>query len=255
MNSVDGRERQLFIAESVRRDGRVQVRSLARSFACSEMTVRRDLEILEAAGVLRRVHGGAVGLFLGAEETPFELRALQRTEAKRAIAAATAGLLADGETVVLDAGTTAVEIARAIRDRRLTVMPLAVRPLTELLDRDHIRLLIPGGELRPGEQSFIGKLAETAFEHLRFDTCVLSSCGVDSRQGVTDHLLSEAAVKRTAARAAQRIILAVDASKLGKVAFGHICDLEVIDIVVTDSAASEQAIQELGDAGVDVRIA
>ncbi|HEV2376146.1 MAG TPA: DeoR/GlpR family DNA-binding transcription regulator [Streptosporangiaceae bacterium] len=255
MNNMDGRERQLAIAESVRRDGRVQVKALAEVFRCSEMTVRRDLEALEATGLLRRVHGGAVRLFLGAEDTPFELRALERTEAKRAVAAAVAGLLIDGETVVLDGGTTAVEIARAVRDRRLTVMPLALRPLTELLDLEQVQVLVPGGEVRPGEHSFTGSLAEAAFEHLRFDTCVLSSCGVDVRQGVTDNLLSEVAVKRAAAASAQRIILAVDSSKLGKVAFGHICPVTAIDVLVTDSSASPQAVQELRDADIDVRIA
>jgi DeoR/GlpR family transcriptional regulator of sugar metabolism len=255
MNTVNGRERQLAIAELVGRDGRVQVRPLAQWLACSEMTVRRDLEALEATGVLRRVHGGAVRLILGAEETPFELRALQRVAAKQAIATVVARLLADGETVVLDGGTTALEIARAIRDRQLTVMPLAVRTLAGLLDRDGIRLLVPGGEVRAGEQSFVGSLAEAAFEQLRFDTCVLSSCGIDSRQGVTENLLSEAAVKRTAANAAQRVIVAVDASKLGTVAFGHICAVTDVDIVVTDSEASAHVVQELRDADVDVRIA
>jgi DeoR/GlpR family transcriptional regulator of sugar metabolism len=219
------------------------------------MTVRRDLEALEATGLLRRVHGGAVPLVLGAEETPFDLRALERADAKRAVAATVAGLLADGETVVLDSGTTAVEVARAIRDRRMTVMPLSLRPLAELLDQDKSRVLVPGGEVRPGERSFTGSLAEAAFEHLRFDTCVLTSCGVDLRQGVTDNLLSEVSVKRAAARSAQRIILAVDASKLGKVAFGHICDVTDVDVFVTDSAASPHVIQELRDADIDVRIA
>jgi DeoR/GlpR family transcriptional regulator of sugar metabolism len=252
---MDSRQRQLAIAESVQREGQVRVQSLAKTLGCSEMTVRRDLEALEATHLLRRVHGGAVRLFLGAEETPFEVRALQRAEAKQAIAAATADLITDGETLVLDGGTTAVQIARAVRARRLTVMPLALRPLTELLGQDQIRLLVPGGELRPGEQSFTGNLAEAAFDHLRFDTCVLSACAVDVRQGVTENLLSEAAVKRAAARVAQRIILAVDSSKLATVAFGHVCAITDVDIVVTDSEASGQVIQELRDADVDVRIA
>lgn len=255
MNTVESRARQLAIADLVRRDGRAQVRPLAQALACSEMTIRRDLEALEAAGVLRRVHGGAVRLVLGAQETPFELRALQNVRAKEAIAAVVAGLLADGETVVLDGGTTAVRIAAAIRDRHLTVMPLAVRPMIELLDRDGITLLVPGGEVRAGEQSFNGSLAEAAFDRLRFDTCVLSGCGIDPRQGVTEHMLGEAAVKRAAVRAAQRVIVAADASKLGTVTFGHVCPVSDIDTLVTDANASAKVVTDLREVGVDVRIA
>jgi DeoR/GlpR family transcriptional regulator of sugar metabolism len=255
MNIMDSRARQLAIADVIRRDGQAQVRSLAHALACSEMTIRRDLEALEAVGVLRRVHGGAVRAVLGAQETPFELRAVQNVQAKQAIAGVVADLLADGETVVLDGGTTAVRIAEAICDRQLTVMPLAVRPMIELLDRDRIRLMVPGGEVRIGEQSFSGSLAEAAFDRLRFDTCVLSGCGVDPRQGVTAHLLSEAAVKRAAVAAAQRLIVAADASKLGTVTFGHVCPVSDIDILVTDATASTQLVMDLREAGVDVRVA
>ena len=89
------------------------------------MTVRRDLESLERSGGLRRVHGGAASVFLSAEETPYGIRALESSEAKATLGAAAASLLADGETVILDGGTTAMEVARALRSRRLTVMPLA----------------------------------------------------------------------------------------------------------------------------------
>jgi len=252
---VNSGERQLAITDAVRRDGKVQVTGLAALLGCSEMTVRRDLEALEAAKVLRRVHGGAVRMFLGAEETPFDLRVGQRASAKKAVADAAAELLTDGETLILDGGTTALEIARRIRNRRLTVMPLSLRPLPELLDREQIRVLLPGGEVRPGEHTFLGDMAEASFDQLHFDTCLLSSCGIDVKEGVTDTLLSEVAVKRAAARAAQRIVLAVDSAKLGKVAFGRICAATDVDIVVTDAAATEQALAELRAASIDVHVA
>lgn len=228
---------------------------LAAELGCSDMTVRRDLESLERDGVLRRVHGGAVRSALGAEETPYAVRALQQVAAKSAIGAAAAALLVDGETVVVDGGSTALEVARSLQDRRLTVMPLALRPAIELCDHPGIRLILPGGEVRPGELSFTGSLADPAFAALRFDACILGICGIDPDAGVTTHLLAEATVKRAAVTASRRVIAVADSEKLGRVAFGHVCPLAHVDVLVTDATADEEAVQALARAGVDVRIA
>jgi DeoR/GlpR family transcriptional regulator of sugar metabolism len=250
---MDVQLRQQMILRSVQERSRVQVGELAEELGCSEMTVRRDLESLERNGGLRRVHGGAVSVFLSAEETPYGIRALEHTGPKAAIGAAAADLLADGETVILDGGTTAMQVARSLRSRRMTVMPLALRPVFELHECPGIKLLLPGGEVRPGELSLTGSLTEGAFSQLRFDTCVMGPCGIDATAGLTTHLLAETVVKRAAARASQRVIAVADSSKLGRVAFGHVCDLADVDIVVTDAAADEQTVMELVAAGVDVR--
>jgi DeoR/GlpR family transcriptional regulator of sugar metabolism len=246
--------RQQRILEELERDGEVQVGLLAEVLDCSEMTIRRDLESLERSGGLRRVHGGAVGVYLSAEETPYGIRALQSTDAKTAIGAAAAGLLADGETVILDGGTTAMEVALAIRRRRMTVMPLSLRPVFELHDCPNIRLLVPGGEVRPGELSAIGSLTESSLSGLRFDTYLMSACGIDVKAGVTSHLLAETAVKRAALKASQRVVVIADSSKLDRVAFGHVCDLDEIDVLLTDEAADGNIVGELIQAGVDVRL-
>ena len=250
---MDVQLRHQMIMEALRQRSPVLVGELAIALGCSEMTVRRDLESLERSGGLRRVHGGATSVFLSAEETPYGIRALESYEAKAAIGAAAANLLADGETVILDGGTTAMEVARALRDRRLTVMPLALRPVFELHECPGITLLLPGGEVRPGELSLTGSLTEPSFSLLRFDTCVMGPTGIDAKAGVTTHLLAETAVKRAAAKASQRVVAVADSSKLGRVAFGHVCDLDDIDIVVTDAEADPQTVDELRAAGVDVR--
>jgi len=250
---MDVQLRHQMIMEALRQRSPVLVGELAVTLGCSEMTVRRDLESLERSGGLRRVHGGAASVFLSAEETPYGIRALESHEAKATIGAAAASLLADGETVILDGGTTAMEVARALRNRRMTVMPLALRPVFELHECPGITLLLPGGEVRPGELSLTGSLTEPSFSQLRFDTCVLGPCGIDAKAGITTHLLAETAVKRAAARASQRVVAVADSSKLGRVAFGHVCDLDDIDIVVTDAAADQQIVDELRAAEVDVR--
>jgi DeoR/GlpR family transcriptional regulator of sugar metabolism len=253
LNSVDVQIRHRMIIETLRQRSPVLVGELAVALGCSEMTVRRDLESLERSGGLRRVHGGAASVFLSAEETPYGIRALESHEAKATIGAAAASLLADGETVILDGGTTAMEVARALRDRRMTVMPLALRPVFELHECPGIKLLLPGGEVRPGELSLTGSLTEPSFSQLRFDTCVMGPCGIDAKAGITTHLLAETAVKRAAARASQRVVAVADSSKLGRVAFGHVCDLDAIDMLVTDAEADQQIVDELRAAGVDVR--
>jgi DeoR/GlpR family transcriptional regulator of sugar metabolism len=250
---MDVHIRHQLILQSLEQHSEVQVSTLATELDCSEMTVRRDLETLERIGGLRRVHGGAVRMYLSAEEAPYGIRALENTDKKAAIGRATADLLAEGETVILDGGSTSMEVARSLRNRRMTVMPLALRPVFELDGCPGIRLLLPGGEVRPSELSLIGSLTECAFTELRYDTFVMGICGIDVKAGVTTHLLAEAAVKRAAARTARRVIAVADASKLGQVAFGHVCDLADLDIVVTDATADDRTIDELTLAGVDVR--
>ncbi len=250
---MDVQTRHQMIMQALRQHSPVLVGELAAALDCSEMTVRRDLESLEREGGLRRVHGGAASVFLSAEETPYGIRALEASEAKATIGAAAAGLLSDGETVILDGGTTAMEVARALSNRRMTVMPLALRPVFELHEYPGIKLLLPGGEVRPGELSLTGSLTEPAFAMLRFDTCIMGPCGIDAKAGITTHLLAETAVKRAAAKAAQRVIAVADSSKLGRVAFGHVCDLDDIDIVLTDAGADPQVVDALRMAGVDVR--
>jgi DeoR/GlpR family transcriptional regulator of sugar metabolism len=135
----------------------------------------------------------------------------------------------------------------------MTVMPLALRPVFELHECAGIKLLLPGGEVRPGELSLTGSLSQAAFSELRFDTCIMGPCGIDVDAGITTHLLAEMVVKRAAARASQRVIAVADSSKLGRVAFGHVCDLAEIDILVTDAGADQQVVDQLRFAGVDVR--
>ena len=132
-------------------------------------------------------------------------------------------------------------------------MPLALRPIFELHDAPEIRLLVPGGEVRPTELSFVGDLTSNAFAELRFDTYVMSLCGFDVTAGVTVHHLAEAVVKRAAASASRRVIAVADASKIGRVAFGHICDVGVVDVLITDGEADQQAVEDLRRAGIDVR--
>jgi DeoR/GlpR family transcriptional regulator of sugar metabolism len=251
---MDGTGRRRRIVEALSESEEVQVAALAAALGCSEMTVRRDLEALERAGVLRRVHGGATRARQTAEETPYAMRAFAHSEEKARIGARCADLLDEGETVILDGGTTAMEVARLLRGRRLTVMPLALRPVFELHDAPSVRLLLPGGEVRPGELSLIGGLSRRSFSDLHFDTFVLSPCGIDPEAGATAHLMAEAEVKRAALDVCRRVIAVADSSKLGVVAFDQVCPIQRIDVLVTDRGADPGLLERIAGTGVDVRL-
>lgn len=248
---MDVRTRRRALAEVVRRDGsEIPVRRLALDLGCSEMTIRRDLDALELDGVLRRVHGGAIGVSLRGDEIPYGARVFVAVEAKERIGRTVASLIADGETVVLDSGTTTAEVARALRGRSVTVLPLGLRTLLELANDEQIHLIAPGGDVRQGELVVTGDLAESAFEHLRFDTLVLGCCGIDEQHGVTTHIPADARVKRAALASSARTIAVADASKLGRVAFGHVCTIESLERLVTD--ADSEAIAALESTGLKV---
>lgn len=247
---MDVRNRRRSLLDVLQRDGEVLVSKLAAELGCSEMTVRRDLDMLERDGVVRRVHGGAVRVQLRRDELPYAVRVLEAIEAKQRIGQAVAALISDAETVILDSGTTALEVARALRGRPVTVLPLGLHALIELADDSQISLICPGGDVRPGELTVTGDLAEAAFERLRFDTVVLSGCGLHEREGLTTHVPADARVRRAALGAARRTILASDATKIGRVTFGRVCSLEEAERLVTD--ASPELTGPLEAAGLPV---
>ncbi len=249
---MDAAQRLSELIDALRRDGRVDVATAAAEFGTAELTIRRDLDILVARGVARRVRGGAVNLLMRGEELPFAMRAVEDVAGKRRIAAAVAALIADGEAIALDSGTTVTETARALAGRRLTVMPLSLHAAMALAGSSSIRLLLPGGEARPGELALVGPLALAGIAALRFDTVVLGCCGVSPEGHVMAHDLSDAAVKQALLASAGRSVLALDGSKFGQSALAVVCELASFDVVVTDDAAPESALEALRSAGVEV---
>ena len=167
--------------------------ALAAALGCSEMTVRRDLEALERDGICRRVHGGATRARQTAEETPYAMRAFGHTDEKARIEPPR-GAQSFSTKARRSSSTAARPPWRwhAFCKSDITVMPLALRPVFELHDSPQVRLLLPGGEVSPGELSLIGGLSRRSFSELHLDTFVLSPCGIDPESGVTAHLMAEA---------------------------------------------------------------
>jgi len=249
---MDASERVSRLVETLRRDGRVEVARAAAEFGTAEMTIRRDLDQLVERGVARRVRGGAVNLLMRGEELPFAMREIEAVDAKRRIAAVVAELIGDGEAVGLDSGTTVTETARALAGRRVTVMPMSLHAATALAAGPAVRLVMPGGECRPGELAMVGPLALASIAAVRFDTVVLGCCGVSPEGHVMAHDLGDAAVKQALVASATRSVLAVDGAKFGRSAMAVVRELSAFDVVVTDAAAPDAVVATLLASGVEV---
>ncbi|MCU1459349.1 MAG: DeoR family transcriptional regulator [Actinomycetia bacterium] len=249
---VDATERLSELVGTLRRDGRIDVAAAAAEFGTAELTIRRDLDLLVARGVARRVRGGAVNLLMRGEALPFAMRELEAVDSKRRIAAAVAALISDGEAVGLDSGTTVVETARALTGRRLTVMPMSLHAAMALAGSPSIRLMLPGGETRAGELAMVGPMALAGIAALRFDTVVLGCCGVSPEGQMMAHDLGDAAVKLALLASARRSVLALDGAKFGRAALAVVCELAAVDVVVTDGSAPDSAAAALEAAGVEV---
>ncbi|MDT7728574.1 MAG: hypothetical protein QOI21_5150 [Actinomycetota bacterium] len=252
---VKSADRQRVIVERLKDAPQVAVTDLALATGASEMTVRRDLDTLAVHGVLRRVHGGAVPASPSGVEPPFAARTTSASAAKRAIAAAAVSLIRDGETVVLDSGTTTLEVARLLRGRAVTVMPLSLHAAHELLDAPDVRLLLPGGEPRPGELAMVGPLTLASLRSLRFDVAVLSPCALSVVDGLTAFDLGDAETKQQALAVSARSIVLADGSKWGNAALAYVCSADRPDVIVTDSSSPPDQRAELAARGVHVHLA
>lgn len=243
------------LVEILQRDERASVSDLASVLSVTEMTIRRDLEVLERDGVLERFHGGARLLVSSSYEPPLMLRERMHAEEKRALARAVSDVIVDGDTLILDGGTTGIAIARSLAGRRLTVCPLSLRVAWEFEQSNAVTLRMPPGVARAGELSLSGPDTIDYLGRHHFDHFVMTASGFSVDGGLTEWNSDDAAVKRAALAGARRTTAAVDASKWGRDAFATICDLQTPSTVLVaglstsaDADALRRAIPSLQEA-------
>jgi DeoR/GlpR family transcriptional regulator of sugar metabolism len=253
---VDGQTRREKALELLELKGELSVAELSRLTGASAMTIRRDLEVFEQEGALRRVHGGAISVGSRGYLPPYSVRERRALAAKALIGEAAAAMIGERETVIIDVGTTTLETARALRGRRnLTVLTSSLHVANVLAKEPGIRLMVTGGTVTPGDLSLVGDLAEEAFARLRFDTLVMGVAGVDAGVGCTEFSTEDARVKRAALATVRRCIVVADSSKLGVVTFARICPLELVSVVVTDARAQPDQLAALESTHVEVVVA
>lgn len=248
-------ERRREILEIVNREGRVVVQDLAHRFTVSHVTIRSDLEILHGRGLVQRTHGGALPIKFGALLDPSlrEKEELHRTE-KQKIAEAAAALVKEGESVVLDSGTTTTAIARLLRElRNLTVITNALNIAAELASTP-VDLILTGGTLRQNSFSLVGPLAEETLRRLSADILFLGVDGFDVCFGLTTPNLLEARVNRVMMDIARRIVVVCDASKFGCRSLSLISPLSRIHQVITDIRIPKADLHALKQSGLEITL-
>ena len=245
------------IQQLLEQRGFVRVRDLADRFGVSTVTVRADLQALEERQIAFRVHGGAMPFDSARGERPFEEVAARQAAEKAAIASAASALVSNGETIVVDVGTTAAAFAQALVDRvDLTELTVITNGITIALQLEsaHPRftIVVTGGTLRPKQHSLVEPLATGMFQSLRVDTVFLGCNGVAVDGGITNVNLPEAYVKRAMIDAAARCVVLADSSKIGVRTLAPVCALSGVDVLVTDAQADPADVEAIRAEGVDV---
>jgi DeoR/GlpR family transcriptional regulator of sugar metabolism len=252
-------ERHRRIGDLLRHREHVTVDELMTECGASGATIRRDLDVLELHGVLKRVHGGARSLVLRGGNPEYGQRELEDHAVKVRIAAGVAALLKDRGHVWLDSGTTATEVARQLRQREMTLMPMSLRAVNVLAEGGTAagrrpELLLPGGSLSAGELSFRGPMTESNIRSLRFDTAVVTPCALNLRDGLLAHDLDDAAVKRAGLESAGRVVVACSGTKWNASAVALVASLDAVDVLVTDKQLSPEELAQLAQHSVEVVI-
>jgi DeoR family transcriptional regulator, aga operon transcriptional repressor len=249
-------QRRRRIGELVREQGRATVEELAERFGTSLVTIRADLSTLESSGILIRTHGGALPP-LDDIDHPLTVKQQQHHAEKVRIAQAAAELIQDGETIILDSGTTTEEIARQIRKAEFTginVITNALNIALVLIDVPFVRLIMPGGILRRESKSLSGHMAEAAMANLQADRLYLGADGLDPEIGVMTPHLAEAELNAKMIRISRQVVAVADSSKLQRRNISLIAKVEQLHMLITDTGASDEAVEALRLKGVDVRL-
>lgn len=247
-------QRKDLILSTLRAEGRVVAKDLAAELELSEDTIRRDLRELAAEGLLHRVHGGALPASPAVAD--FAVRTTIGTGAKTEVAAAAAALVRPGQTIAIDGGTTARELARRLPpDLRATVVTHSPTIAVELASHPGVEVIIVGGRLFKHSVVAYGAIAHEAIGRISADVFFLGVTGIHPVAGLTTGDAEEAAIKRAwAERSAETYVLG-SGEKIGAASAFEVLPLDAVTAVLTDVAAPERGVAELRGAGVDVRVA
>ena len=246
-------ERRTEILQIVRSAGRVRVNVLARRFNTSAVTIRNDLNELQQRGLVLRSHGGAVLPDKILRESPVDERLKAYSDEKRRIGAMAASMINDGDTIILDSGTTTLEIARQIKRKQgLQIITNGVNIAAELLDARNVQLFIVGGTVRGESASICGRFTEEMFDQFSADKLFLSGAGCDLDFGVSGANLEETMVNRAMLRISREIILVADSSKFSKRSMTRIAPFAEIDTVISDTGLNEETQAKLRALGCNL---
>ena len=237
------------------RDGAVSVQDLVTRLGVSSATIRRDLAELADAGLVRRVHGGAAPALPVEIDRPYEEVADDAAAEKHRIAQAAASLVDDGDTVLLDIGTTTGALARELRGRRITVITPSLAVLDALRDDPVVDLVLLGGVVRRRYHSLVGPLTEDALRHVSASLVFLGTSGVDAEGWILDTTTVEVPTKRRLVESGGRVVLLADHTKFPGKGSIRVCDLGSVSTVITTSLADPHTLARAREGGTEILLA
>ena len=248
-------ERHNHILERLKDQGYVTVSDLSDQLEVSEVTIRRDLRLLEDRNLLYRTHGGANPTNHRVYDRPVQEKAKQHSEEKQRIGQAAASLVEDNDFLIFASGTTVHAVSRHLRSRRnLTIVTSAMNVAMELLSLPEVEIIMLGGVVRHTSTSVVGPHAEAAMAEHACRKLFLGIDGLDVEHGLTTTNPYEAHLNQMMIKAAQQVIVVTDSSKFGLRGFSRICGVDKIDTLITDSGAPEAMIRQIEESGVAVSV-
>jgi DeoR/GlpR family transcriptional regulator of sugar metabolism len=237
-------ERRNWIEQQISRSSKIDIEEVAEALKVSAMTIRRDLAALEKEGKLVRIHGGAISVESLIPEATYTSKESKNTAEKREIASKALSLIVDNSTIILDSGTTTLELAKLLKDRQdLKIITNDIMIAHELLDSS-ASVIVTGGELQREVGALYGSAAQMFIEGIHVDICFLGVHAIDLEQGVTAPTFQKALIKQKMIASSERTYILADYSKFNKSAFSKVCDLSKIQGVVTDNHMQPSIIKE-----------
>jgi DeoR/GlpR family transcriptional regulator of sugar metabolism len=262
MKKIYPEERLIKIMELLKRESKVEVDKLTEYFQVTGSTIRADLRELENRNLILRTHGGAMlkemldeGLRKDRDPV-YEKRILQNHQLKEAIGKVTAGLIKDGESIMLDDGSTTLEVARHLSpDKQINVVTNGLNICLELASHPNVQVIATGGTLKKEDLSYHGRVAEDVVTRFHTDKSILGASGIAIKEGMTTPTEQKAELKKVMIQHGQQVIVIADHTKLMQVSFVPVCQLDKIHILVTDSQAPPEVVKMFRKHGMEVILA
>lgn len=254
-NNIFAEERKKLIVEHVNQNSKATVHELCSTFSVSSATIRNDLRSLEASGLLKRTHGGAISC----KSVNYEINSYERAESrilqKVQIATKAVSLIKDGDTIALDTGTTTFELAKLLTNfQNLTVVTNDLQVALFLEQYSDANIFLAGGFLRKDYHCTVGKKALDALSDFNVDKAFIGANGISLSRGIATPNTDTAELKRSFINIADCTIIIADSSKFNKTSFSKFANFEDIDIIITDANVDPTLIKKLRETGVDVLI-
>lgn len=250
LTTIERRQKIVLMTEE---NGKVNVKDLAKIFDISEVSIRHDLNELGKRGLVVRSRGGAIACDKLAKELSVKDKHNENYAVKVLLAKAVASLVDDGDSLIIDSGTTTEEVAKALTNKQgLTVMTNGLNIAHVLADIEDANVFMLGGQLRKKSMSFYSNEVEQALSKYNFKKVILGVDGIDSEVGITTHYEPEAMLNRTMCTRADKVIAVTDSSKFGKRALYNVLPLKSIDVLVTDKDMPAEFVESLTSLGIEV---